>query len=102
VLEDLIKFGEYERHETFPRLLNDPIKNIYLDVYKSADAGLESLPRHPRLFIGLSLRKTGFSLRVAHLGFVVETVSLGQAFLRILTFHAIIHPVLYSFRYHSC
>ena len=102
MLEDLIKFGEYERHETFPRLLKDPIKNIYFDVYKSADVGLESLPRHPRLFTGLSRQKTGFSLRVARLRFVTETVSLGQAFLRILTFHSIIHPVLYSFRYHPC
>ena len=43
VLEILLKCGEYERHETFSRLLNDPIK-IFILTYKLADTGLESVP----------------------------------------------------------
>jgi hypothetical protein len=58
------------------------------------------------LAIGLSLWMAGFSPRRDHLGFVVEKVALGWAFLKLLVLSpvSIIPPVLHthSFIYHQC
>ena len=50
-----------------------------------------------RLVVGLSSRQSGYSSRSAHLGSVVDTVSLGQDFsLSILDFSCTFHQCLIS------
>jgi hypothetical protein len=60
------------------------------------------MPYHLRhLAAGFSQRRPSFATRVAHLGFVVDKVALGQVFLRVLRFSpvSIIPPLLHI---HTC
>jgi hypothetical protein len=58
---------------------------------------IRAVPWLRRLFAGLSPRRPGFRPGSVHVGFVVDKVTLGQVFLRVLRFSPVnfIPPVLH-------